>query len=105
MKTVAKSASKKTAIKKVARHVPAAPVKAPAKLNKKPALAPRPGVEVKSSKPTKPFKAAAPVAPPPEPEYVGPATPPKSVPTNGKPRKNLAGLTSRELEFFRPDPG
>ena len=43
----------------------------------------------------------APPPPPAEPKYQAPATPPTSVPTNGKPRKNLAGLTSRELEFFR----
>jgi RNA polymerase-binding protein DksA len=41
---------------------------------------------VRSNQPTRPQNHAPPLAP---------------VPTDGKPRKNQAGLTSRELEFFR----
>ena len=97
MKTVGRAVSKKpTSKKKLAPTRPraAAPGKAVAVKAKRPAP---PVVTVRPSKPVPP----PPPPPPPEPKYQAPATPPTSVPTNGKPRKNLAGLTSRELEYFR----
>ena len=106
-------ASKKSPTKKAAK-----PVKSAAVVAKKPAAAAA-VVTTKASKPV--MKAAAAVAmkkvptrpaisapsrrissmaPPPEPAR--PAMPvPIPVPTNGKPRKNQAGITPRELEHFR----
>ena len=55
--------------------------------------------ELVSAPPSKPVVSPKPkTAPPP---IIGRALPLASVPTNGKPRKNQAGLTTRELETFR----
>jgi DnaK suppressor protein len=99
VKTVARAVSKKTTSKKPLAprrpaHAHVAPGKSVAAKTKHPVAPPPPPPARRVVKP-------APPAPPPEPKYQAPATPPTSVPTNGKPRKNLAGLTSRELEFFR----
>jgi RNA polymerase-binding protein DksA len=104
---VAKASSKKTAKKPVAEKgkgkIPAPPPvpvaiakpaakkthfveSAPAKSAKKPVAAVLPPVRVK------PARA-------PEPVIIVPQLP--AVPTDGKPRKNQAGLTPKELEFYR----
>lgn len=57
----------------------------------KPSSPPRPVVTIK------PIVKLAP--PPAEPKYQPP--PQEAVPTNGKPRKNLAGLTEKDLQHFR----
>jgi DnaK suppressor protein len=104
MKSVAKTASKKVkSVKKAAKR--------PAKAAKTVVVAERPAVKPQAVKAqtVKPqtIKAQTKPAPPPiaarkePPPSNGRPLPLASVPTNGKPRKNQAGLSSRELEMFR----
>jgi len=99
---VARAVIKKTTTKKKlapSRPRPAAPGKTAAVKAKAPVPVQKVRPSVVTHKPAP--VVAHPVKAPQPPAYQAPATPPTSVPTNGKPRKNLAGLTSRELEFFR----
>jgi RNA polymerase-binding protein DksA len=79
---------KATAFKAKAKSVPALP--------KKPV---KPVVPIKkTAKPIKPAKIAP--KPPAKPEYI-PPPPQAPVPTDGKPRKNQAGIHVRDLEHYR----
>jgi DnaK suppressor protein len=117
---VAKSASKKSTPKKTAKPAtPAkpnstskakasAPLKVVAKKKPAPLPPPAPTKSVKIVAKASPLKAVAPQAVKLKPHKAAPVepihnrgTPPTAVPTDGKPRKNVAGLNSRELEGFR----
>jgi DnaK suppressor protein len=104
--TAAAGSTPKTARKKPVTRTPPGPKLVPGAIYLKPAFPSKPS--------TTPVAAAAPVSNgkkvekvrlknrkkhPPEPAYRPPLQEP--VPTDGKPRKNQAGLTARELEHFR----
>ncbi len=112
---MAKSSSKKAAAKavKATNHskVKTPPVKqtilAKPAIPVKPVVAAKPAAKpvpakfagkINSSKPVEPVAKKRLVVEP-EPEVVIPQV--AAVPTDGKPRKNMAGLTSRELEVYR----
>lgn len=99
VKSVSKSApvSKSTPASKPAPVLRSAPVK-----SKSAGSTARPAPVVKSAKAAtlrKPDPARRAAIP--EPEPIRPVIMPTPVPTNGKPRKNQAGISPRELEHFR----
>jgi RNA polymerase-binding protein DksA len=97
-------APKKTTVAKKAtpgKAVSKKPVVAAKKSAVAPKTAPAPvGKNSAAAKPSRPAPMAARSAPAAEIERI-PASIPVPVPTNGKPRKNQAGLNTKELEHFR----
>jgi RNA polymerase-binding protein DksA len=91
------AAPKRAAEKAIDKPAKAAMKSAPAAT-----LKPAPRATLKSAPPAPVVKPAAKVVKIKVPAPInGRPVPPASVPTDGKPRKNQAGLSSRELEFFR----
>lgn len=95
----------KTSTKKPSTVARVKPKKAPAK--SAPSARPKathrakmpPASSAKAARPAKVASAKQPVKQP-APEYVAPA-PPTPVPTDGKPRKNQAGISPKDLEHYR----
>jgi DnaK suppressor protein len=96
----------KTAGKKKQARAPAARSKTPAKKGKavaaaRPAAArPAPARRVNGNPKGKPSRAAIQKSAPPA-RAQAPTPPPAAAPENGKPRKNAAGFSPRDLEHFR----
>jgi RNA polymerase-binding protein DksA len=96
---VAKASRKKIPTRHSSKSFPKAkPKSAPPTLGKSAAKSPPPPPAPVSKKPNKPLSPK----PPKIVEPAGPVIPAAAaVPTDGKPRKNLAGISPRELELYR----
>ena len=96
VKSAGQAKSKPVAEKVLAKPLAKVAAKAVTKVSaKKAPLPPSPVVKIKNRRPIPPVRFQTVVE---EPVIIPQAA---AVPTNGRPRKNLAGITPRELEVFR----